>query len=103
EVFFSQTCPNCPPQKEAVKEFEDEEGVKVRMTDVARNQERADNHGVRAVPTTVIDGPALDQKTGFRGVTSTDRIETAIQVARGEKDQDALETPGLLDRVKSLL
>lgn len=103
EVFFSQTCPNCPPQKEAVKEFEDEEGVKVKTTDVARNQGRAENHGVRAVPTTVIDGPALDQKTGFRGVTSSDRIETAIEVAKGDEDPEALDSPGLMDKVKGLL
>jgi predicted DsbA family dithiol-disulfide isomerase len=103
EVFFSQTCPNCPPQKEAVREFEDEDGVKVKMTDVARNQERASNHGVRAVPTTVIDGPALDQKTGFRGVTSSERIETAIEVAKGEREPEALESPGLVDKIKGLL
>lgn len=103
EVFFSQTCPNCPPQKEVVKGFSDREDVKVKMTDVARNNQRAKNHGVRAVPTTVVSGKALDQKTGFKGVTSEEKIETAIEVAKGEKDPGELESPGLVEKLKEII
>lgn len=102
EVFYSETCPNCPPQKDLAKNYSDEEDVKVRLTDVAKNNGRAKNHGVRAVPTTIVDGPALGQKTGFRGVMAEDKLETAIEVAKGEKDQGALENPGIIDAIKSV-
>ncbi|MFB6208247.1 MAG: thioredoxin family protein [Candidatus Nanohaloarchaea archaeon] len=103
EVFYSDTCPNCPPQKDLAKQFQDQEDVKVRLTNVSANNGRAKNHGVRAVPTTVVDGPALDQKTGFRGVMAEEKLETAIEVAKGEKNQDALENPGLLDALKNVI
>ncbi|WEL23464.1 thioredoxin family protein [Candidatus Nanohalovita haloferacivicina] len=100
EVFYSQTCPNCPPQKELAKKFEDEENVRVRMTDVARKNGRAKNHGVRAVPTTVVDGPGIQQKKGFKGVMAEEKLETAIEVARGEKEPEALENPGILSAIR---
>lgn len=103
EVFYSKTCPNCPPQKELVKELGEREDVKARLTDVAVENGRASKHGVRAVPTTVVDGPALDSKTGFRGVTSQERLEEAIKVAKGDKPKEALENPGILDKFKQLL
>lgn len=103
EVFFSKTCPNCPPQKERAQNYNDGEEVKVRLTDVANKNERAKNHGVRAVPTTVIDGPGLDQKMGFKGVTSEEKLETAIEIAKGEKDREALEDPGILESLKNYL
>lgn len=102
EVFYSQTCPNCPPQKDLVNEFKDEKDVDVKMTDVAQNNGRVKEHGVRAVPTTVVDGPAIEQKTGFRGVMSENKLQTAIEVAKGEKDPEELET-GLMDKIKGLL
>lgn len=102
EVFYSRTCPNCPPQKNLVKELGKREDVKARLTDVASNNGRAKNHGVRAVPTTVIDGPALDSKTGFRGITAKERLETAIEVAKGEKPKDELSNPTLIERLKSI-
>jgi predicted DsbA family dithiol-disulfide isomerase len=102
EVFFSQTCPNCPPQKDLANDFRDKEDVKVKMTDVAAKNNRAKNHGVRAVPTTIVDGPAIDQKTGFRGVMSREKLETAVEVAKGEKEPGALEGEGLIDRVKDI-
>lgn len=101
EVFYSETCPNCPPQKELVKNYEEDEEVGIRLTDVAKNRERAGNHGVRAVPTTVVDGPELDQKTGFRGVMAEEKLESAIKVAQGEKEKDELENPGILETVKN--
>ncbi|MFB6292144.1 MAG: thioredoxin family protein [Candidatus Nanohaloarchaea archaeon] len=103
EVFYSDTCPNCPPQKDLVKEFEDEEGVKVRMTNVARQNGRAQEHGIRAVPTTVVDGPAMGQKAGFTGVTRREKIETAIAVAKGEEDVDELQSETLMDKLRGLL
>lgn len=102
EVFYSKTCPNCPPQKELVKEIGERDDVKARLTDVAANNGRAKNHGVRAVPTTVIDGPALDSKTGFRGVTAKERLETAVEVAKGEKSKDELSNPTLIDKLKNI-
>lgn len=101
EVFYSKTCPKCPAQKELVKEFEDD--AKVRMTDVAKKQGRAKNHGVRAVPTTVIDGPELEGKAGFKGVTSEEKIDTAIKVAKGDEDPEALQNDGIIERIKGLL
>lgn len=103
EVFYSKTCPNCPPQKDLVKQYSDEEGVKVRLTDVSVENERAKKHGVRAVPTTVVDGPAINQKTGFKGLMAEEKLETAIEVAKGEKEPEALENPGILDAIKSVL
>jgi len=103
EVFYSETCPNCPPQKELAENYRDEEDVKVRLTDVAKNKGRAKNHGVRAVPTTVVSGPGIDQKTGFRGVMAEEKMETAIDVARGEKDPDSLENPDILEKIKNLI
>lgn len=101
EVFFSQTCPNCPAQKDLADDFCDEDGVEVKMTDVAKKNGRAKNHGVRAVPTTIVDGPAIEQKTGFRGVMAEKKLETAIEVAKGEKDPEELEN-GLLKKIKGL-
>lgn len=103
EVFYSKTCPNCPPQKDAVKKFKDREDVKVQLTDVAKNQGRAKKHGVKAVPTTIIDGPEIDQKTGFEGVTAEGKLETAVKVAKGKKSSDALESNGLIERLKQAL
>jgi protein-disulfide isomerase len=102
EVFYSETCPNCPPQKDLAENYRDEEGVNVRLTDVAKNQGRAENHGVRAVPTTVVDGPGIDQKTGFKGVMAEEKLETAIEVAKGEEDPEALENPGILESLKNI-
>jgi len=101
EVFYSQTCPNCPPQKDLVNNYREKEHVNVKMTDVAKKNGRAKNYGVRAVPTTIVDGPALDQKTGFRGVMAEKKLETAIDVAKGEKDLDELEN-SLIDKIKGL-
>lgn len=101
EVFYSKTCPNCPAQKDLANDFRDEEDVEVKMTDVAKKNGRAKDHGVRAVPTTIVDGPALEQKTGFRGVMAEKKLETAIEVAKGEKDPNELEN-GLLDKIKSI-
>lgn len=103
EVFYSETCPNCPPQKDAVKKFKDREDVKVKLTDVAKNQGRAKKHGVRAVPTTIVDGPEIDQKTGFKGVTAEGKLETAVKVAKGKKSPEALESDGLIKRLKQAL
>lgn len=103
EVFYSKTCPNCPAQKDLANKFRDEEDVKVRMTDVARENGRAKNHGVRAVPTTVVNGPGIDQKTGFRGVMAREKMEKAIEVAKGEKDPEELENPGIFDKIKEIL
>mgnify|MGYP002761949215 FL=1 len=101
EVFYSKTCPNCPAQKDLADDFRDEEDVKVKMTDVSKNNGRAKNHGVRAVPTTIVDGPAIEQKTGFRGVMAEKKLKTAIEVAKGAKDPDELEN-GLLKKIKGL-
>lgn len=103
EVFYSETCPNCPPQKELAEKYQNKDDVKVRLSDVAKKKGRAKNHGVRAVPTTVVSGPGIDQKTGFRGVMAEEKMETAIDVARGEKDRDSLENPGMLETIKSLI
>jgi predicted DsbA family dithiol-disulfide isomerase len=102
EVFYSETCPNCPPQKDLAENYRDEEGVNVRLTDVAKKKGRAENHGVRAVPTTVVDGPGIDQKTGFKGVMAEEKLETAIEVAKGEEDPEALENPGILESLKNI-
>jgi len=101
EVFYSQTCPNCPPQKDLVNNYRENENVNVKMTDVAKNNSRAKNYGVRAVPTTIVDGPALDQKTGFRGLMAEKKLETAIKVAEGEKDPQELEN-SLINKIKGL-
>ncbi|MFB6204213.1 MAG: thioredoxin family protein [Candidatus Nanohaloarchaea archaeon] len=101
EVFYSETCPNCPAQKELAKDFESDE-VKVTMTNVARKNIRAKKHGVKSVPTTIISGPGLEQKSGFRGVMSEDKLETAIEVAKGEKDEEALES-SIGDSIKSIM
>ncbi|MFB6158361.1 MAG: thioredoxin family protein [Candidatus Nanohalobium sp.] len=103
EVFYSETCPNCPPQKELVQKFSGDENVEVRLTDVAKNQDRAGEHNVRTVPTTVVNGPGIEGKTGFRGLMDEERLETAIRVAGGEEDPEALEKPGLVERLKELL
>lgn len=103
EVFYSKTCPNCPPQKDIAKDFEDKDDVKVRLTDVARNNERAKKHGVRAVPTTIVDGPAISQKRGFKGVTSEEKLETAVNVAKGEEEPEELQNPNLIGSLKKLL
>ncbi|MDY6771050.1 MAG: thioredoxin family protein [Candidatus Nanohaloarchaea archaeon] len=103
EVFYSATCPNCPPQKELAQRFEDRDDVTVRLTDVAKHQERAQNHGVSAVPTTVVTGPGVDQKLGFRGVMQATTLQDAVDVARGKLAPDELETPSLLGRVKEKL
>lgn len=101
EVFYSTTCPNCPAQKELAERFADR--ATVRMTDVARSQGRAKRHGVRAVPTTVVSGPGVDEKMGFTGVMAEDDLATAIDVAAGAADRDALEPPSLIDRIRAAL
>lgn len=96
EVFYSDTCPHCPPQKALAKQFESD-SVKVTTTNVARNQIRARRHGVRSVPTTVVSGPGLEQKSGFRGVMSEEKLEKAIKVAKGELDEEDLNNGSVMD------
>lgn len=102
EVFYSKTCPNCPPQKELAQSYSDRDGVKVRFTDVAKKNGRAKNHGVRAVPTTTVDGPSIDQKMGFKGITAEEKLEAAIDIANGEKDPEALESQGIMNSLKKI-
>jgi len=103
EVFYSETCPNCPPQKDAVKKFKDREDIKLKLTEVAKNQGRAKKHRVRAIPTTIVDGPKINQKTGFKGVTAEGKLETAVRVAKGKKSPEALESDGLVNKLKQAL
>ncbi|MCJ7450828.1 MAG: thioredoxin domain-containing protein [Candidatus Nanohaloarchaeota archaeon QJJ-9] len=98
EVFYSKTCPHCPAQKELAKGFE--EDVKVKLTDVARSKARAKHHGIRTVPTTVISGPGIDEKIGFKGVMEQEKLENAIKVAKGEEEPEILESGSLLSQIK---
>jgi len=104
EVFYSETCPNCPPQKQlAEKLAEAEDGVKAKLTNVSRNQKRAQNHGVRAVPTTIISGPGIDEKIGLRGVTREEKLRQMIKVAKGELDPEQVEGDSVLTKIKNKL
>lgn len=107
EVFYSQGCSNCPPQKKLAKQFESDE-VKVKLTDVALNSGRARNHGVRATPTTVIKGPGIRDKMGFKGVMGEEKLEDAIKVAKGELGidqfkEDSLFESNILGKIKDML
>ncbi|MDY6778369.1 MAG: thioredoxin family protein [Candidatus Nanohaloarchaea archaeon] len=102
EVFFSPTCPHCPAQKELARAF-DEDDVKIKMTNVMKEQDRAQNFGVSTVPTTLIDGPGTDEKIGFTGVMKKTRMQDAIDVARGRLDPDVLEGDSLLDHIGNML
>lgn len=101
EVFFSQTCPHCPAQKELAKQFESDD-VKVSLTDVARNQKRAKNFGVRSVPTTVINGPEIDEIMGFRGVMKEEKLEDAIKLAKGDISMEDFKPDSVMDKIKGI-
>ena len=103
EVFFSQTCPHCPAQKELADQFAEEDHVTVRHTDVAAHQGRAKQHGVRSVPTTVVSGPEIDEKLGFTGVMSTERLDDAIKVAMGMAKPELLERDSTFTKIKEKL
>mgnify|MGYP000308787766 CR=1 FL=1 len=103
EVFYSKTCPNCPPQKKLAQNYTERDEVKVRLTDVAKKNGRAKNHGVRAVPTTTVDGPGVDKKMGFRGVMAEEKLETSIDIAKGEKDPEALNDSGIIQSLKNII
>jgi glutaredoxin len=102
EVFYSPTCPNCPPQKRVAKQVEDDT-VAVELIDVTKHAERAKEHSIKSVPTTIIHGPAIDHNIGFRGLTTQERLEQAIGVAKGELKVDALANPTLLDKIKQMI
>lgn len=101
EVFYSKTCPHCPEQKKLAKEFESDE-VKVKLTDVAIEKGRANNHNVRAVPTTVISGPAYNSKMGFTGLMSEKKLEDAIKVVKGEMSLEEFKPDSFMDKIKSI-
>jgi len=101
ELFYSETCPNCRPQKNLLEE--EEFGADKRFTDVAKNQKRAQKFGVRAVPTTIIHGKSDDAPLGFTGVTKADRIRKAVRVASGEADASELEPDSVFRMMKKKL
>ena len=102
EVFYSPTCPNCPPQKNLAKQVA-EDTVTVNLTDVTQQVERARSFGVRSVPTTIVYGSGIQENAGFRGVMTEDRLQTAIRVAKGNKDISSLKKPTIVDKLKGLL
>ncbi|MCJ7479191.1 MAG: hypothetical protein MUP63_03380, partial [Candidatus Nanohaloarchaeota archaeon QJJ-7] len=73
------------------------------LTDVNKKKGRAKNHGVRSVPTTIIDGPELEQKMGFTGVMKEDKLETAIKVAAGEVPEEELGSGSITSKLKSTI
>lgn len=101
EVFYSPTCPNCPPQKKVAKKFEDNE-TQVKLTNAQEEIERTQRHNVRSVPTTIIHGPEIDESIGFKGVTSEDRLREAVAVAKGQEAMESLKTPTLLETITNL-
>lgn len=104
EIFYSKTCPNCPAQKQlAEKLAEEEDDVKAKMTNVSRNQQRAQNHGVRAVPTTIISGPGVEEKMGLRGVTREEKLRQMVKVAKGELDPEEVKSDSIVTKIKDKL
>jgi glutaredoxin len=102
EVFYTPTCPQCPAQKDLAKSFEADD-VDVILTDATTKTRRAEKHGIQSVPTTIISGPGMEHNAGFRGITASERLQTAVNVARGEQPMDDLEKPGLLEHLKQIL
>ncbi len=102
EVFYTPTCPQCPAQKDLAKSFESDD-VDVILTDATKKTSRAEEHGIQSVPTTIISGPGMEHNAGFRGITASERLRTAVNVARGEQPMADLEKPGLVEHLKQLI
>lgn len=78
ELFYSPTCLHCPEAKKIVMEIAEEFGGKIRVEEVnilsSAGLEKAENYGVKGVPTIAIDG-----KTKITGIPSKEKLRIMIQ------------------------
>lgn len=89
EVFYSDRCPNCKPQKKLIAEMDVR--AEKKFTDVDVKKDRASNFGVRSLPTTVVYSDGYGTTLGFTGLMRKSKVEDALKVVRGEKDESVLE------------
>ncbi len=104
EVFTSPTCPHCPHAKKAAFDFAGERDyVKVveSSTATSKGKKRADNFGVRSVPTLFITGPGTPDRIGFVGTPSQKQLEKMTKIALGKENWP--EEKGLFSRIAEKL
>lgn len=72
-VFTTEDCGRCPTVIERAREVAADHDADVTVVDVEENRQKALEHGVFSVPTTVVN-----DETTLQGVPSTEDIATAL-------------------------
>ena len=74
ELFYTPTCPNCPPAKNIVRRFiRGRKDIDYSELNAFDHQDRVMELGFRMVPTIVIDG-----KVWMSGVPTEDQLKKAL-------------------------
>ena len=71
EVFYTPTCPNCPPAKAALRKFiKEHKEIEYSEINAYDHQDRVMELGFRMVPTIVVDG-----KVWMTGVPTEEQLK----------------------------
>jgi thioredoxin 1 len=86
--FHAEWCGPCdvqePIMEDVEEHWEDNDSVSVQMIDVDEQQDTAQSHQVRSIPTIIVgveDEEDVSEFERFVGVTEEDKINEAVQEA----------------------
>ena len=86
--FYTEWCDPCDVQKPIIEDveehWEDNEAVFLEMIDMDQDQDTAQMHQVRSIPTVIVgveDDKTFSESERFVGVTEKDKINEAIEAA----------------------
>lgn len=86
--FHAEWCGPCDVQEPIIEDveehWEDNDSVSVQMIDVDEQQDTAQSHQVRSIPTIIVgveDEEDVSEFERFVGVTEEDKINEAVQEA----------------------
>lgn len=75
--------------------------VKVIETSTYTNRKRAEQLGIRSVPTLFITNPDYKEKIGYIGVPSEKQLNKMINISQGKEDWPK-KKPGLLSKLANI-
>ncbi|MBN2567355.1 thioredoxin family protein [Candidatus Woesearchaeota archaeon] len=105
KVFFSPTCPHCPPAKDLVRTVaSDRDDIMFEEINIMTPMglQMARRFEIMSTPTILIKGPADPQWIGIKGVPRRAALEKAIDVSLGVADGTGTRSEkGFLGRLLS--
>ena len=103
EIFTSPTCPYCPRAVQVAEELgRERDDIKIIETSTYshKGSRRAENLGVRSVPTLFITGPGYPDRIGYIGAPSKEKLGKMVNIALGKEQWEQPE--GLLSRLMKI-